>query len=157
MAPPRCMGLLAIMPIGRPSIRSSPVIIPTPNWGFNSNQLSISARPVNQGCHLIDPLAILGDYMAQEALVWCLPVLGTALKIGRAVVWWLRRLRHHPRPIDQSNRSWPASEAGPISLGPQAPSPPPSIMAGPPMPIQEFWVAILKSQLPNTTALPAKQ
>ena len=47
--------------------------------------------------------------------------------------------------------------AGPISVGSNVPSPPPSIMAGPAMPIQESRVAILKSAHPNRAAFPAKQ
>ena len=46
---------------------------------------------------------------------------------------------------------------GPISFGSNFPSPPPSIIAGPAIPIQEFFVAILISALPKRAALPAKQ
>ena len=49
------------------------------------------------------------------------------------------------------------SSIGPISSGENLPSPPPSIIAGPAIPIHEFFVAILKSLLPNKAALPAKQ
>ena len=38
-----------------------------------------------------------------------------------------------------------------------APSPPPSIIAGPPMPMLHPWVAMMTSHKPNTTALPAHQ
>ena len=46
---------------------------------------------------------------------------------------------------------------GPISVGATTPSPPPSIIAGPPMPIWESAVAMTTSQQPRIAALPAKQ
>jgi len=42
-------------------------------------------------------------------------------------------------------------------MGLTEPSPPPSIIAGPPIPILEFFVAIIVSQHPSNAALPAKQ
>ena len=47
--------------------------------------------------------------------------------------------------------------AGPTSSGAQLPRPPPSIIAGPPMPIEESAVAMMTSQQPSSAALPAKQ
>ena len=49
------------------------------------------------------------------------------------------------------------TEAGPISSGRNTPSPPPSIMAGPPMPMLALAVAMITSQQPSSDALPAKQ
>ena len=49
------------------------------------------------------------------------------------------------------------SAAGPISLGSYTPRPPPSIMAGPPIPRLVFRVAIMMSEQPANAALPAKQ
>lgn len=46
---------------------------------------------------------------------------------------------------------------GPTSLGWKVPSPPPSIIAGPPSPTQASVVAMITSQQPRITALPAKQ
>ena len=46
---------------------------------------------------------------------------------------------------------------GPTSSGRNTPRPPPSIMAGPPMPMFAFAVAMMTSQQPRITALPAKQ
>ena len=46
---------------------------------------------------------------------------------------------------------------GPISSGRKTPRPPPSIMAGPPMPMLESAVAMITSQQPSSEALPAKQ
>ena len=46
---------------------------------------------------------------------------------------------------------------GPTSPGSYTPSPPPSIIAGPPMPMLESSVAITTSQQPSSAALPAKQ
>tara|TARA_R110002110_G_scaffold77390_1_gene203465 strand:+ start:29718 stop:29852 length:135 start_codon:yes stop_codon:yes gene_type:complete len=44
-----------------------------------------------------------------------------------------------------------------MALASTLPRPPPSIIAGPAMPIQELRVAIVKSAQPNRAALPAKQ
>ena len=46
---------------------------------------------------------------------------------------------------------------GPTSVGANTPRPPPSIIAGPPMPMFESSVAITTSQHPRIAALPAKQ
>ena len=45
----------------------------------------------------------------------------------------------------------------PISSGANTPRPPPSIIAGPPMPMFESFVAMITSQQPSSEALPAKQ
>ena len=46
---------------------------------------------------------------------------------------------------------------GPTSSGSTSPSPPPAIIAGPPIPIETFSVATIRSEQPAITALPAKQ
>ncbi len=46
---------------------------------------------------------------------------------------------------------------GPISSGRKTPRPPPSTIAGPPMPSAESLVAMITSQQPRMAALPAKQ
>ena len=43
MAPPMCLGLLAITPKGRPSMRMSAVIMPGPKWGRSSRTEPVSA------------------------------------------------------------------------------------------------------------------
>ena len=48
-------------------------------------------------------------------------------------------------------------DVGPISSGVNTPSPPPSTMAGPPMPSVVSAVAMITSQQPSSDALPAKQ
>ena len=47
--------------------------------------------------------------------------------------------------------------AGPTSSGANTPRPPPSIMAGPPMPMLASGVAMITWQHPSRAALPAKQ
>ena len=49
------------------------------------------------------------------------------------------------------------TSVGPIALGSYTPRPPPSIIAGPPMPMFEPSVAMITSQQPSSAALPAKQ
>ncbi len=46
---------------------------------------------------------------------------------------------------------------GPMAVGSNTPRPPPSIIAGPPMPMFESAVAITTSHTPSIAALPAKQ
>src|SRR4051794_17002226 len=46
--------------------------------------------------------------------------------------------------------------SGPTSSGSTLPRPPPSIIAGPPMPSELFSVATIRSEQPAITALPAK-
>jgi hypothetical protein len=46
---------------------------------------------------------------------------------------------------------------GPTSSGATTPSPPPSIMASPPMPRLASGVAMITSQAPARAAFPAKQ
>jgi hypothetical protein len=49
------------------------------------------------------------------------------------------------------------TDMGPTSSGATTPSPPPSIMAGPPMPRLASGVAMITSQALARAALPAKQ
>ena len=49
------------------------------------------------------------------------------------------------------------TEMGPTSSGWTSPSPPPAIIAGPPIPIDASLVATIRSEVPAMTALPAKQ
>ncbi|MCY1299765.1 hypothetical protein D9M70_493040 [compost metagenome] len=51
----------------------------------------------------------------------------------------------------------PWTLVGPTSSGAKLPRPPPSIMAGPAMPILALRVAMITSQQPSSAALPAKQ
>jgi hypothetical protein len=51
----------------------------------------------------------------------------------------------------------PCTAAGPISAGAKLPRPPPSIIAGPAMPMLELRVAMRRSAAPKSAALPAKQ
>ena len=51
----------------------------------------------------------------------------------------------------------PCTDTGPTSVGLYTPRPPPSIIAGPAMPIEELRVATIRSQQPSSAALPAKQ
>ena len=69
--------------------------------------------------------------------------------------------RRRRRPRRRTTRSttpfarW--TSIGPIDVGSWTPSPPPSIIAGPPMPMFESSVAMTTSQQPSSAALPAKQ
>ena len=49
------------------------------------------------------------------------------------------------------------NDIGPTSSGVYTPRPPPSIIAGPPIPMVEFRVAMMTSQQASSAVLPAKQ
>ena len=67
------------------------------------------------------------------------------------------RLRGRPRPACPPRRLCAAPRSGPARRARRRPRPPPSIIAGPPMPMLESSVAITTSQHPSSAALPAKQ
>ena len=157
MAPPRCDGLLAMTPSGRPSIRTSAVTMPTPNDRRSSSTESVSAMVSITRADVVDAEPVLGDDVAQQ-----LPGPGGPSR--------------RPGPGSTTGTAWPRATAsassatatsttplgtctliGPTSSGAKTPRPPPSIIAGPPMPMFASAVAMITSQQPRMAALPAKQ
>ena len=83
------------------------------------------------------------------------PTIGPGSTRGTA--WRPRPPRPRRRPRCRRRR-WPAAPRSDRSpSGSNTPRPPPSIIAGPPMPMFESSVAITTSQQPSIAALPAKQ
>ena len=76
---------------------------------------------------------------------------------SRAAVWSPRRPRPHRRRRRRPRRWALASRSGRPRRRWTSPSPPPAIIAGPPMPIEASSVATIRSEQPAMTALPAKQ
>ena len=76
---------------------------------------------------------------------------------SRAGAWQRRSPRPRRRRRGRRPRSAPASRSARPRRGSTSPRPPPSIIAGPPMPSETFSVATIRSEQPAITALPAKQ
>ena len=97
--------------------------------------------------------------MTERSTRWSahVPLGQRALEVRRGTAWPRRRLR--PRRATPMSTTPLASctSIGPTSSGENTPRPPPSIMAGPPMPMFESSVAMITSQAPRRAALPAKQ
>ena len=157
IAPAICIGLFATIPIGRPSIRASAVTMPF----ANSSRRSIT-EPSSKSASidLVDVVAApaaLGDHLAQAAAGPARPTPPASPGSRRAARWRrptprLRRRRARRRP-----RSADWTSIGPICSGAKSPSPPPATIAGPPIPSAMLSVATIRSALPASAALPAKQ
>ena len=157
MAPARCSGLLAITPTGRPSRRTSAVTMPGANAGRSSSTDPSSAS----------------SSIARRARRR--PAADRPARTSRSSSWSAQSTRA-TSPWKYDRYCWATSTAsvssaqrtsttplgtctdtGPTSSGRNTPSPPPSIMAGPPMPMLASGVAMMTSQQPSSAALPAKQ
>ena len=106
---------------------------------------------------LVRAQPVVGHDRAQRALVGALPLGQRALE-EREVV--LRGRNGFGLVVDARcrRRRWRTwTSIGPTSSGENTPSPPPSIIAGPPMPMFESSVAMTTSHAPSRAALPAKQ
>ena len=77
-------------------------------------------------------------------------------EVGQELLGHGDRLRLRPTTATSTTPLATCTSSGPISSGATIPSPPPSIIAGPPMPMFEPSVAITTSQHPRMAALPAK-
>ncbi len=157
MAPPRCAGLFAAMPSGRPSTRASAVIMPEAEAAPELQHGTCVAQRVDHAAHVVRAHPVLGNEMAQRPLVGAVP-------LGRRRRGSTPRYCFATRTASASSRTSTSitplavcTLLGPIAAGSYTPSPPPSIIAGPPMPILESTVAMMTSQQPSSAALPAKQ
>ena len=157
MAPARWAGLLAMMPTGRPSMRTSAVTMPRPKPRRSSSTEPVSASVVDHLAHVVDAQPVLGDDVAQQALVGALPRRRRGPGSTTGTAWPPRRPRPRRRRRCRRRRWAPGTSIGPTSSGRNTPRPPPSIIAGPPMPMFESSVAMITSQQPSSAALPAKQ
>ena len=152
----RVVGDDADRPALDPRQRGDRCLAPKPASQFE-HRAGVAQR-VDDRAHVVRAHAVLGNEMAQRALVDALP---------------LRRRR--PRKYERYCLATPTASrfvvaratsitpfatctsTGPIAVGSYVPSPPPSIIAGPPMPMFESSVAMITSQQPSSAALPAKQ
>ena len=118
----------------------------------------MSASASIDGAHVVDPQPVLGDRRRAAR-----PGRRTSTRRpgpGSTTRYCLadgdRLGLVGDRDVDHAVGA-PARRSGRSSSGAYTPSPPPSIIAGPPMPMFEPAVAMTTSQQPSMAALPAKQ
>ena len=111
-------------------------------------------RPV----HVVCAPPVLGDHVTECTLVGCHKARDRSLEerqrmLGEAWdgVGFVGR-----RDVDHAVLDLFISN-GPTASASTTPSPPPSIIAGPPMPMLASGVAMIRSEHPSSAALPAKQ
>ena len=64
-APPRCFGLLAMIPIGRPSILARAVQSPIPKFG----RRCYVCQDINDAAHFAHSFPIFGNLPVQQLLI----------------------------------------------------------------------------------------
>ena len=104
---------------------------------------------------VVDPAAVLGDQRPQRRAWSGSPRRSAA----RRSTTGSGGPRHRLGLVATSTSTTPlatCTSSGPMSSGANTPRPPPSIMAGPPMPMLEPRVAMTTSLQPRMAALPAK-
>ena len=82
IAPASRIGLLAITPTARPSIRASAVTISGAKASRRKLTEPSSASPVDRGADVVGASAALGDHLAQERLVGLAPLRQRPLEVG---------------------------------------------------------------------------
>ncbi|MCY1518800.1 hypothetical protein D9M68_535250 [compost metagenome] len=156
IAPPRWCGLFAIRPTGLPSMRASAVTMPAPKPARNSSSEPVSATP---------RIAARTSYTRSRfsGTTWR-SVRGSAHCQSLTGPWKYDRycLAAATAAASSSTRMsiTPLRDCtllGPICSGAKVPRPPPSIIAGPLMPMLLPLVAMITSAQPSSAALPAKQ
>ena len=156
MAPPRWRGSLATMPSGWPSTLTSVVTIPAPNPARSSSEAALvgQAGDRRRGPRRAASAARAPRPAGRSGRAPDRP--RRARRGSRGSAWRRRRRRPRRPPAGRPRRSAHCSSSGPMSSGAWTPSPPPSIIAGPPIPMFEPSVAMTTSQHPSRAALPAK-
>ena len=86
IAPPRCAGLLASTPSGRPSTRTNAVTIPAPNSRRSSSTEPVSASSSMSDTHVVDLHPVLGDRVAEQALIRALPLVDRAVEVREVLL-----------------------------------------------------------------------
>ena len=108
--------------------------------------------------HVVDAQPVLGHDRARSRR-WSAHVQSAtrALEVRRGTASRPRTASASSATATSTTPFGTCTDIGPTSSGRKTPRPPPSIIAGPPMPMFEFAVAITTSQQPSSAALPAKQ
>ena len=156
IAPERNSGLFARMPTGRPSIRTRAVTMPRPNSGRSSSTLPVSANVWITSRMSYTRRRFSGTIRRSSR--WS----GQSQSSARPWKYDRYRCAAETASISSSTAMsttpfGTCTSIGPTSSGRNTPRPPPSISAGPPIPMLESAVAMITSQQPSNAALPAKQ
>ena len=142
---------------GRPSTRIRAVIMPTPKSRRSSSTESVSASVVDHRAHVVDAQPVLGDRRGAAAAGRRTPSRRRRPGSRTGTCCAARTASASSATAMSTTPFGACTLMGPTSSGRNTPRPPPSIMAGPPMPMFESAVAMMTSQQPSSTALPAKQ
>ena len=142
-------------PSGRPSIRASAVTISGAKRSRRKVTEPSSASVSTIGRDLIGAARPLRDGSRSAAWSGTRPAPSSPGS-SRAAAWRPRSPPLRRRRPRRPRRCRPASPSARPRRG-RPPSPPPSIIAGPPIPSEAFSVATIRSEQPARTALPAKQ
>ena len=156
IAPPRCSGLLARMPIGRPPRRASTVCTARPKPARSSIALPRSTSPSMTRRMSWLRVRCSGSTLRSASASGASPctIRPVSRDSSRFVAATAAASSSTSRSITPLAD---CTAAGPMSSGAKRPRPPPSIIAGPPMPMLLPRVATIRSQQPSSAALPAKQ
>ena len=157
-APARCRGWLAATATARPPSRANEVTRPVPNSRRSSITLPASITVCTMARGSYSALRLAGSASRNDngsppgaagpvSAPWKMPsncfVAATAAASSGT--------RRSTTPLG------PITSSGPTASASTRPRPPPSIIAGPPMPRLAPSTATMRSQQPSNAALPAKQ
>ena len=132
--------------------------MPAPKPARSSSTEPSSASASTHGPHVVDPQPVLGHQVrAAGAGRAHVQSVDRALEVGEVPLRDAHRRRPRRRTSMSTTPLASCTSIGPMSSGAKTPSPPPSIIAGPPMPMLASSVAMMTSQQPSSAALPAKQ
>ena len=117
----------------------------------------VSTHGVDHGAHVVHADAVLGNEVAKQPLVGAGPRrVGSPLKYERYCFAAATAAGSSSTAMSMTPLATCTSN-GPMSPGSYTPSPPPSIIAGPPIPMFVPATPMTTSQQPSSAALPAKQ
>ena len=158
IAPAMWRVSLAMIPSGRPSIRASAVHHLRREALAQERHRALVGERLDDRRDRVGAPRALGHEVAQAGLV------GRGARRRRALEVAEQPLRRPPSPrassatddVDDAVARLHRRSGRP-RRGRRRPRPPPSIIAGPPMPSEVFSVATIRSEQPAITALPAKQ
>ena len=143
-------------PTGRPSMPDQRRHHAAPEVAAQLEHRAVVGQRLDDVAHVVDAQPVLRHDVAHPPLVGAVQsASGPGSRRGTA--WPRRRPRLRRRPGCRRRRCGACTDIGPISSGVNTPSPPPSTIAGPPMPMLVSAVAMITSQQPSSDALPAKQ
>ena len=137
------IGLLAMTPSGRPSTRIERGDHAEPEVAADLEHRAVVGERLDHLAHVVDAQPVLRDDAPHQALVRRLPVARPALEVREVLLRHGDGLGLVRAPAMSTTPFGTWTSIGPISSGANTPRPPPSIIAGPPMPMFEPSVAMI--------------